>query len=215
MAKNTAPLLSFGASGQIGDTLVYSKWRGVNYTRQKVTPTDPNTTEQQITRNAFQFLQRVYKTAPALFTAPWAAYASGKALTDRNAFTKFNLPGLRGESDLTNFVGSPGALGGLPPLSIVVTPGDDQLAVAVNEPTVLPSGWTIQAAVVAVIREQDPDSGTLYTISAGEDLTDAYSVTLTGLASAQTYQVRAWMRYVRDDGKIAYSPSIDGTGLTT
>jgi len=215
MAKNVAPLLSFGASGQIGKTLVFSKWKGTSYTRQLVTPNNPQTTEQTITRNAFSWLQRVYKTAPALATAPWTAYAAGKPLTDRNAFTKFNLPNIRGESDLAGFTFSPGALGGLPPTAVVVTPGDDQLSTAVTAPSVLPAGWTIQAAIVAAVRDQDPDDGILYTVSAGEDTTAAYAVVLTSLASAALYRVGAWLRYLRDDGLIAYSPAVMTTGLTT
>jgi len=215
VAKVTAPLLSFGASGQIAQTQVYSKWKGRPYVRRQVIPSNPQTAEQTLTRNAFTWLQNVYKLAPSLFTDPWEAYAQGKVMTGRNALTKQNLPVLREETDLTNFIGSPGALGGLPPSSIVVTPGNDQLAVAVNAPSSVPAGWTIYSAVVAVILDQDPQTDIDYVVTAGEDLTSAYSVTLTGLASAALYQVRAWLKWTRPDGLFAYSPSINSTGLTT
>jgi len=215
MAKTTAPLLSFGASGQIAKTQVYAKWKGRPYVRRHVIPSNPQTSEQSLTRNAFTWLQNVYKLAPALFTDPWDAYAKGIVMTGRNAFTKKNLPTLRPASDLSVFTFSPGALGGLPPDSCVVTPGNDQLSMAIAAPATVPVGWTVYSAIAAVIPDQDPQSGILYNISAGEDLTSAYVVLLTGLLSAQLYQVGAWLKWNRPDGSFAYSPSIQTTGLTT
>jgi len=214
MAKPTAPLLSFGASGQIGETIVYSKWKGRAYARRYVVPSNPQTTEQTITRDVFSWLSGVYKTAPALFTAAWEAYASGQVMTSRNALVKFNLPVLRGEVDLANFVFSPGALGGLPPSGIVVTPGADLLTVDITAPAVLPTGWTIQAAVACAIADQNPESGLLYTVTAGEDLTSTYQVILSGLDEV-LYRVGGFLRWVRPDGKIAYSPAVVGSGTPT
>lgn len=212
MAKATAPLLSFGAEGQIGKTLVYSKWKGRAYARRHVIPANPQTAEQTLTRNAFGFLQAVFKVAPALVTDVWQAYARGKVLTDRNAFTKFNLPVLRNSGSLDGFVGSPGALGGLPPTAAVATPGSGQLSIAITAPAVVPLGWTVYSAIAMVIAEQDPDTGILYTVTAGEDLSSAYAVVLTGL-SAVEYQFRAWLKWNRPDGTYAYSPAI-GTQAT-
>jgi len=211
MAKTTAPLLSFGGSGQIGKTMVYGSWKGRPYVRRHVIPANPQSAEQTITRNAFSFLQSVYKFAPALVTDVWEAYASGQVMTARNAFTKFSLPNIRGETDLDNLVLSGGANGGPPPTAAVATPGSGQLSVAVTAPSVLPQGWTIYSAIVAVIRDQDPDSGVLFTVTAGEDLTSAYAVVLTGL-TANLYQVRAWLKWNRPDGTFAYSPDIATTG---
>jgi len=83
MAKTTAPLLSFGASGQIAQTQVYSKWKGRAYVRRYTVPANPNTTEQQLTRSVFSFLQSVYKFATPDFTAAWEAYANGLVLNPR------------------------------------------------------------------------------------------------------------------------------------
>jgi len=211
MGKTTAPLLSFGASGQVAKTVVYSKWKGRAYARRHVVPANPQTSEQSLTRDAFTFLSAVWKVAPALFTAPWTLYAKGKVLTDRNALVKFNLPVLRGETDLANFVFSPGALGGLPPTAAVATPGAGQLSVAVTEPTVLPTDWTIASAIVAVIADQDPQTGLLYEVSAGEDVSSPYTVVITGL-DAVLYRVGAWLKWTRPDGSTAYSPSISTSG---
>lgn len=210
MAKPTAPLLSFGASGQIGKTMVYGSWRGRSYVRRHVVPANPQSAEQTITRNAFSFMQSVYKFAPALVTDVWTAAARGKALTARNAFTKASLGLIRGESDLDNLILSGGALGGPPPASATPTPGSGSISVAITAPAVLPSGWTIAKAVAAVIRDQDPDTGILFDITAGEDATSAYAVVLSGLA-AELYQVRAWLVWNRPDGSLAYSPELSTT----
>lgn len=212
MAKTTAPLLSFSAAGQIGKTQVYARWRGRSYVRRHVVPFNPQTAAQTQVRTVFSFLNAVYKLAPAIETAPWEAYASGKPLIGRNAFQKFNLPSLQTDTDLSGLVFSPGALGGLPPTAAVATPGSGQLSVAVTAPGTLPSGWTITAAQVAVIRDQDPHTGTFDVITAGEDLTSPYTVVLTGLTGSELYRVGAWLKWLRPDGKIAYSPSIQTSG---
>jgi len=211
MAKTTAPLLSFSASGQIAKTQVYSKWKGRGYVRRHVVPSNPQTAEQTLTRNAFTWLQSVYKLAPALVTAPWEAYAGGLVMTSRNAFTKSNLPILRPATDLSVMNMSPGALGGLPPATVVATPGAGQLSIAITAPATVPTGWTIAKAVAAVILDQNPQSDSDYTIDAGEDATSTYAVVLTGLDAA-LYQVFGWLVWTRPDGKLAYSPSVQTTG---
>lgn len=212
MAKTTAPLLSFSAAGQIGKTQVYAKWRGRNYVRRHVVPFNPQTTDQTQTRTVFSFLNAVYKVAPSLETAPWEAYASGKPLIGRNQFVKTNLPGMRTDTDLSAFEFSPGALGGLPPVSATVTPGSGSLTVAVTVPSVLPQGWTITSAIAAAIRDGDPHSSTFHNITADEDTTAPYSIVLSGLTGSQLYRVGYWLKWLRPDGKIAYSPSIQTSG---
>lgn len=50
MAKVTTPLLSFGARGQLGKTLVYFPWKGIDAVRSYVIPANPNTAAQQSQR---------------------------------------------------------------------------------------------------------------------------------------------------------------------
>jgi len=215
MAKTTGPLLSFGARGQIGKTLVFSSWKGTNYARQHVVPSNPQTNEQNLTRNAFQWLQSVYKVAPSAFTEAWEAYVKGIPMTARNAFTKFNLPNLRDQTDVALFDFSPGALGGLPLETFTVTPGNDQLTLAGTVPSVLPTGWTVHGVIFACIQEQNPQSGTLFNIQAVEDTSSAYSQVITGLANAAHYRCGGWIKWNRPDGSYAYSPALTADGLTT
>jgi len=214
MAKTTAPLLSFDGRGQIGKTQVYASWKGRPYARRYAIPSNPNTAEQQSTRTVFAWLQQVYKFAPSIVTDVWEAYATGKVMTSRNAFTKFNNGTLRGDTALDDMILSPGALGGIPAATYTNTFGNDQITIAATAPTVIPSGWTLTGLQGAVIRDQDPHSGALYNITAGEDLTAAYSFVLSSLAAGD-WLCASWLKWLRPDGKVAYSPSNQEVGTVT
>lgn len=214
MSRVVAPLLSFSAAGAIAKTQVYASWKGRPYVRQYVTPANPNSSGQQETRNTFAFLNAVWRYMPADAVAAWAAYANGFQITDRNAFIKRNLSDLRSEADLTNFIFSPSANGGIVAAGMTVTPGDDQLTVALTAPS-LPTGWTITQAIAAAVRQQDPQSGTLYPVFVDTDDAAPWECVITGLASAQTYVVGGWFRFTKPDGSLAYGEALMDTGLTT
>jgi len=46
MAKVTGPLMSIDARGKIGDAIVFSVWKGVNYVRQWLKPANPQSVAQ-------------------------------------------------------------------------------------------------------------------------------------------------------------------------
>lgn len=50
MAKLIAPLMSFGARGQLGGALVFSNWKGIATARKLVIPANPDTAAQQAQR---------------------------------------------------------------------------------------------------------------------------------------------------------------------
>ena len=50
MAKVKGPLFSMGATGAIGETLVYFSWKGLKVVRSYVTPANPQTTAQTTQR---------------------------------------------------------------------------------------------------------------------------------------------------------------------
>lgn len=53
MAKVTSPLFSMGATGQLGKSLVYMVWKGINDVRSYVIPANPQTAAQQTQRGYF------------------------------------------------------------------------------------------------------------------------------------------------------------------
>lgn len=211
-----APLLSFGASGQIAKTQVYSTWKGQPYVRRYVIPANPRSTAQTMTRDVFTWLNNVWRIAPADFIAPWQAAVQSRRMIDRNLWIQQNLPLLRPATDLTGLVMSPGAKGG-PASPITVTPGNDQLTFAGVTPSPLPAGWTIVAMVGAAIKQQDPHADQNYEITVVTDETDPYSVVMTGLESVTPYVAAGWWVYQRSASltDLAYSAAIGAEYTTT
>ncbi len=80
MAKLKAPLLSLGASQQLGKTLVFFSWKGLNVVREYVVPSNPKT--------ALQTTQRGYMTAAvAMVHTAQARVASALTSPDQVAYS--------------------------------------------------------------------------------------------------------------------------------
>lgn len=213
MSKTTAPLLSFGAAGQLAKTGVYSSWKGIPYVRRYVVPANPRTTRQVVTRSLFKFLQMMWLLMPADGKAPWEANSKGQKYTPNNKFTSSNVKGVDTETpptDMSAFVGSPGAKGGLPPASAVATPGSGQISVAVGAP-VIPTGWTIVGAYGICFLNTDPANPFTGSIQAQSDLTSTYALVFTGLTASVEYVASVWFKWMRPDGTFAYGPSLTVT----
>jgi hypothetical protein len=217
MAKTTAPILSFGAGGQLARTQVYASWKGIPYARRYVIPSNPRTTRQMVTRNIFRLLQSLWLVMPQTGKDPYIAFVTGKPLTPNNKFTSSNVKGVDTSApptDLSFFIGSPGARGGLPPLAAVVTPGSGQLSVAISAPA-LPPDWTINMAAGVCIEDQDPQMEWAGTVQAQTDSSSPYTLVFTGLTATQLYWVSAWLVWNRPDGSLAYSTSLTVSGTPT
>lgn len=205
MAKVSSPLISLGGSGTIGKAVTFGSWRGVRYARQHVVPANPNTSEQQTTRAVFRWVGEFWAYSPAAARAPWLAFVRGKPLTDRNAQIKFLLPPLRNATDLSNLIASPPVLGGPAPANMTVTTGTGSGELtATLTPETLPTGWVVTRAQFIALPNQDPHDLFVGPIVYAEDTTTPYSVTLSGLPSAQSCAVAGWFEYARDDGRMAY-----------
>lgn len=213
MAKTTAPLLSFGATGQVAKTVVYGTWRGRPYARRHTIPANPQSAEQTKTRSLFAFMNGVWKAMGSIGIAPWDRFATGQAFTGRNAFIGQNVQLMRGEVDLLLMRFSPGAKGGLAPLSVSAANGVGQSVVTFTTPTP-PTGWTLTAVQALAIEQQNPQSASLFTTVAGEDIADPKdTVTLT--LPAGTYVIGGWTKWSKPDGSVAYGPSISDTAVVT
>lgn len=206
MAKTRAPLLAFGASGQIGKTQVYATWRGVPYARQLVKPSNPRSSGQTETRSVFSYLNALWKLAPSLAQAPWTANAAGRPYTNRNKFISANLTDLRPATDLSTMIGSPGANGGLAPASVSATGGSGTATMALTAPT-LPTGWTITQAVAWLIPDGDPHSLVNVVSYAGFDNSTPFSVALSTIPAGD-YVMLGWFEYAIPGSRTAYGPSL-------
>lgn len=207
MAKTTAPLLSFGADGQLAKTMVYSTWRGIPYVRRHVIPANPRTTAQTLTRSTFALLREMWKINPPGGQAPWDAFAYGRPFTGFNKYIGENLRVLRGEADFANFIGSPGARGGLPPVSVSpVAGGTGEIDVTAVAPTP-PDGWTLVGLQAVAFLDQDPSAFFQGNIQFQEIANPATGVTFTGLTPTTDYAVSAWLEWTKPNGQTAYSVS--------
>lgn len=210
MAKLTGPLLSFGSRGQIGKSMVTAKWRGIAYARQYTVPANPRTTAQQANRTRFAFLREMYKLAPAAVIAPWTAFAQGRPFLPVNKFVGENNRLLVGQVDLSTSIMSPGARGGLPPISVTGGTGAvaGDVTVTIVPPSQLPDGWTIVECAAAAAVEQDPVGIFSGPFVAGTDATDPYVITLGGFDPGETCRVWGWVVYEKPSGDLAYSVSL-------
>lgn len=213
VAKTDAPMLSFAASGQIAKTQVYSSWRGIGYARRYVIPANPNTAAQQETRSVFKWASQVWKLAGPLLQGPWTSYSTGQPFTNRNAFISSAVKNLRGQTDLTAFVGSPGAKGGLPAASIAAAVSSTTITVTLGAPD-LPAGWTITNAVAVALPNVDPSTAVAWNSYEAGDAATPYEIAIASLPAA-TYELSAWFVYTKPDGTTAYGPSINATATVT
>ena len=221
MAKVKGPLLSLGASGQIGESIVFGNWRGVDYARQHVVPANPKTTAQQLTRDTFQYGDDQYKRMLTLAQSVFVAGAVGKKLTAHNIFISRYVKLLRGDSDMTSYEASPGVNGGLPLLSFgaVGGAGAGEIDCTVNVPPT-PVGWTHDAIIYTAFKDRAPNVQMTDFMEEAEDLAASWAAgpppvsthTFTGLSTGVDYCVSAFMRSTRADGVIAYG--IGSTVLT-
>lgn len=220
MAKVRGPLLSISARGGIGKSQVYASWRGVPYARQYVTPSNPRSAAQVTTRGTFESIDAQWKRMFGLSQAPWDAASKGRPFTGRNKLISDNLPVLRGDPDMSDWVASPGNGGGLPPTALVAasTANPGELTVDVSAGQV-PLGWTLDAVVGHVFLDRDPATNPTDFVVEQEDAAPvpeaANTLLFTGLQSAVQYVAAGWLRWIRPDGTIAYGPSLSTFGTPT
>lgn len=95
MAKVVSPLMGIRASGQLGKTLVYFPWKGINCVRSHVVPANPNTAGQQGARTKLINAVDAYHVAGLTATDidGWRRFAgiSAKPMTYFNRFVKAHI----------------------------------------------------------------------------------------------------------------------------
>lgn len=214
MPKVTAPLLSFGAKGQIGSAQVYSSWKGIPYARRYVVPANPKTVKQVSNRSVWQMLNAAFLYAPAAVKQAFDAYAIGKPMTGRNKFFQDNMKLLAlpvKPAGIDGLIISPGNGGGLPATNMTLTGAANSIVVSVNLPEV-PNGWEMSGAVAAAVQQQSPTAeftGKWFVVSVSSGFD---TITIPGLTNATEYVVGYFLKWTKPDGSFAYSVSLSATG---
>lgn len=133
MAKLKAPLMSLGASQQLGKALVFFNWKGLDVVREYVVPSNPRTPPQVTQRGYLTTAVAAIHTAMADPAVPMnaldvSAYALWASVVQK-ATTWFNQA-------IRNFVDQlVAALGGIVYSNGLVTPGVGTVTLAIDDGT--------------------------------------------------------------------------------
>jgi hypothetical protein len=110
MAKVTGPLMSLDARGAIGEAIVFSYWKGVNYVRSRVVPKNPNTTDQQAIRLLIKDASQGWSDISSSLRAAYDSFAEGQRFSGFNKFVK-DAVGKNGGKDYDGSFVAPTSVG--------------------------------------------------------------------------------------------------------
>ncbi len=91
MVKVFGPAMSLDASGSLANTITFSKWKGRNYVRERVIPSNPKSGAQTGRRAMFKFLTQNWAALGAGPQATWQTLADELVASPFNAYVKFNM----------------------------------------------------------------------------------------------------------------------------
>ena len=91
MARTTGPLFSLDASGSVGGAITFSKWKGRNYVRRRIIPSNPKSGAQVGRRAMFAFLSKAWTDLTAPEQASWQTIADQVVASPFNAYIKANM----------------------------------------------------------------------------------------------------------------------------
>ena len=140
MARTTGPLLSMDASGTVGGSLVFSKWKGRNYVRKHVVPHNPQTALQTGVRSGMAFCSKWASSDKTTTKAIWQTKANNDKISPHNAFVKAFM--------MTWRVGLIYPLGGIYPAAIDT--GVLSVATATSRPRSVDLTWTLTSPDVRI-----------------------------------------------------------------
>lgn len=90
MVKVIGPLGGFDASGSLAGSIVFSKWKGRNYVRRLVKPSNPKSPGQVGVRSMWKFLAQNWAGLTPASQATWNTAADRKVVSPFNAYMSLN-----------------------------------------------------------------------------------------------------------------------------
>jgi len=91
MVKVNAPAMSLDASGSLGGAITFSKWKGRNYVRTLVRPSNPRTALQIAVRTMFKFLSQAWESIGGVPQASWEDLAKAGQVSPFNSYMAANM----------------------------------------------------------------------------------------------------------------------------
>jgi hypothetical protein len=149
MVKVYGPLLSMDASGTIANAATFSKWKGRNYVRSRVVPSNPKTGPQVGMRASLKFLSQIWFGLTTVNKATWTLLAAATNISPFNAFTSYNQRRWRSHKSPTK--SHPAAEVGAIASAPTTTPagGIRQIQLSIADGATPPTwGWIIYRAAV-------------------------------------------------------------------
>jgi len=132
MVRVYAPALSVDASGTLAKSMVFSKWKGRNYVRKHVNPSQPRTSSQIGVRRIFSFLAKIWASISTANKATWLVLAKQMNVSEFNAFMKYNQQRWRNFLGPTKVDPATEASGAASVPTSAVTVGIRQLTIALT-----------------------------------------------------------------------------------
>jgi len=123
MVKLNGPMFSLDASGTIANPVTFSKWKGHNYARERVIPSNPKSGAQVGRRSMFKFLTQAWNAISDANQATWQDLADQLVASTFNAYLSGNM------ADWHNFLGPTKTT----PTIRIAVPSDNVLTAAVWE----------------------------------------------------------------------------------
>jgi len=91
MVKVYGPMMSLDASGTLGDAITFSKWKGRNYVRERVIPSNPKSGAQTGRRSLFKFLAQAWAALDSADQATYQPLADELVASPFNAYVSLNM----------------------------------------------------------------------------------------------------------------------------
>ena len=91
MVKVYGPMMSLDASGTLGNAITFSKWKGRNYVRERVIPSNPKSGAQTGRRSMFTFLTQAWDAIADADKATWQDLADQLVASRFNAYLSDNM----------------------------------------------------------------------------------------------------------------------------
>jgi hypothetical protein len=91
MVKVFAPMMSLDASGSLGQAVTFSKWKGRNYVRERVIPSNPKSAAQVGRRAMFKWLTQTWASESSADKATWQDLADQLIASPFNAYVSRNM----------------------------------------------------------------------------------------------------------------------------
>lgn len=206
MATTKAPLFGLDASGSLGGSIVFSKWRGRSYVRKLSIPANPRSGLQVGMRSSMKFITQDFTNLSVAQKAAWDTLAAVTNITQLNAQvqdaqrrTRRNIGIRRGPAE------SAGTTPDAPTIDTVTAQPKTLVldwTAGVNPPEY---GWMIHKSATGTFT---PDISNLIAIVAAATLTLTVPNLVTGVE--QFFE----MRGVNFDGEIGAS-SAENSGTPT